>query len=58
VEAKTPDDQEWHLALQMPTSRATHADRERENTPTKQHQGKTYATKAQQDLLINVAINS
>jgi hypothetical protein len=40
------------------TTRTTHADREREKTPAKQHQGKARATKAQQDLLINVAINS
>jgi hypothetical protein len=40
VKAKTLDDQEWHIALEMPTSRTAHADRERENTPTKQHQEK------------------
>jgi hypothetical protein len=36
----TLDSQEWHLALEIPTSRIAHADRERDNTPTKQHQGK------------------
>jgi hypothetical protein len=30
VEAKTLDDREWHLALEMPTSRMAHTDRERE----------------------------
>jgi hypothetical protein len=39
VEAKTLDDRERHLALEMPTSRMDQADRERENLPTKQHQG-------------------
>jgi hypothetical protein len=34
-----------------------HAERERENIPTKQYQGKGLATKAQQELLINMAIN-
>jgi hypothetical protein len=38
MEAGTIDDQEWHLALEMPTSRTAHV--ERENTPAKQHQGK------------------
>jgi hypothetical protein len=33
VEVGTLDDQERHLALEMPTSRMTHAKRERENTP-------------------------
>jgi hypothetical protein len=42
----------------MLTSRMAHADRERENTPAKQQQGKVGATKAQQDLPVNVAINS
>jgi hypothetical protein len=27
--------QEWHLALEMPTSRTAHAKRERESTPAK-----------------------
>jgi hypothetical protein len=49
---------EWHLAVEVPTSVMAHAERERENTPTKQQQGKTWATKAQQDLPINVAITS
>jgi hypothetical protein len=30
VEAGTLDDPEWHLALEMPTSRMAHAARERE----------------------------
>jgi hypothetical protein len=30
VEAKTLDDRELHLALEMPTSRMAHTDRERE----------------------------
>jgi hypothetical protein len=30
MEAGTLDDQEWHLALEMPTSRMAHAERERE----------------------------
>jgi hypothetical protein len=34
------DDQERHFALEMPTSRTAHAERERENTPVKQYQGK------------------
>jgi hypothetical protein len=42
----------------MPTSGTTHAKRERENTPVKQHQGKAWATKAQQNLPVNMAINS
>jgi hypothetical protein len=32
---------DWHLALEMSTSRMARADRERENTPAKEHQGKT-----------------
>jgi hypothetical protein len=50
--------QEQHLALEMPTSRMAHAERERERTPAKQHKGKVWATKAQQDLPINVIINN
>jgi hypothetical protein len=42
----------------VPTSETAHARRERENTPTKQHQGKAWATKSQQDWPINVTINS
>jgi hypothetical protein len=42
----------------MLTSRTAHAERERENTPAKQHQGKSSATQAQQDLPVNLAINS
>jgi hypothetical protein len=33
--SETLDDQEWDLALEMPTSRMAHAERERENTPAK-----------------------
>jgi hypothetical protein len=40
-EEKTLDDQEQHLALEMPASEMAHARRERENTPAKQQQGKT-----------------
>jgi hypothetical protein len=40
AEAVTLDDQEQHVTLEMPTSRTAHAERERESTPTKQHQGK------------------
>jgi hypothetical protein len=40
MEAKTLNDRERHLYLEMPTSRMDHADRERENTPTKKHQDK------------------
>jgi hypothetical protein len=40
VEAKTLNGQEQHLVLEMPTSRMAHTERERENTPTKQHHGK------------------
>jgi hypothetical protein len=43
----------------MPTSRMAHIDRERERTHLqKQQQEKAWATKTQQDLLVNVAINS
>jgi hypothetical protein len=42
----------------MPTKRMAHADRERENTPAKQQQDKAWATKAQQDLPVNMAINN
>jgi hypothetical protein len=45
VEAKTLDDQERHLTIEMPISRKAHADREREKTPTKKHQVKAWATK-------------
>jgi hypothetical protein len=34
-ESKTLDDQEWHLAIEMPTSEMAHAGRERENTHAK-----------------------
>jgi hypothetical protein len=40
VEAKSLDDRERHPAIEMPISKTTHADREREKTPVKQHQGK------------------
>jgi hypothetical protein len=33
---ETLADGEWDLALEMPTSRMAHTDRERENTPAKQ----------------------
>jgi hypothetical protein len=33
-------DQEQHLTLEVPTSEMAHVGRERENIPTKQHQGK------------------
>jgi hypothetical protein len=45
----TLNDQEQHHALEMSTSRMTHAERGRESTPAKQHQGNAGATKAQQD---------
>jgi hypothetical protein len=35
VEAKTLNDRDWHLDLEMMTLRTAHADRERENTSTK-----------------------
>jgi hypothetical protein len=40
MKATTLDDQEWHLAIEMPTSKMAHAKRERVNTPAKQFQGK------------------
>jgi hypothetical protein len=40
------------------TSEIDHVEREREITPAKQYQGKAGPTKAQQDLPINVVINS
>jgi hypothetical protein len=40
VEAKTLNGEEQHLALAMSTSEMAHAGRERENTATKQYQGK------------------
>jgi hypothetical protein len=46
--------QEQHVALEVLTSQTAHSGRERENTPTKQ-QG---ATKAQQDLSVNMVINT
>jgi hypothetical protein len=49
---------ESHLSLERLTSRMAHAKRERESTPAKQRQGKAWATKAQQDLPVNVVINS
>jgi hypothetical protein len=36
AEVKTLDDREWHLALEIPTSRTAHTKRKRENTPIKQ----------------------
>jgi hypothetical protein len=38
-----------HLALEVPISETAHVGRGREDTPVKQHQGKAWATKAQQD---------
>jgi hypothetical protein len=35
AKARTLDDQERHIALEMLTSRMAHADRERENTHVK-----------------------
>jgi hypothetical protein len=40
MKAKTLDDRERHLDLEMPTSEIAHAERERENTSAKQHQDK------------------
>jgi hypothetical protein len=40
AKVKILDGQEWHLALDMPISRTAHTERERENTPAKQHQDK------------------
>jgi hypothetical protein len=40
VEARTLNDQERHLALEVPTSKMAHAEKERESTPVKQHQDK------------------
>jgi hypothetical protein len=40
AEVKTLNDREWHLAPEMSISRMAHADKEREKTPIKQHQGK------------------
>jgi hypothetical protein len=39
--------QEQHIALEMSTIKMAHTDRERENAPIKQHQGKTSSIKAQ-----------
>jgi hypothetical protein len=42
VKAKILDDEERHIVLKMTTLRMAHAEeRERENTPAKQRQGKT-----------------
>jgi hypothetical protein len=49
--------QERQLALEMSTSRTAHTERERERAPAKQHQGKAWATKGQQNLLVNMVIN-
>jgi hypothetical protein len=40
-------DQEWHLTLEMSISEMAHAEKERENTPIKQHEDKVWTTKAQ-----------
>jgi hypothetical protein len=58
AEVKTLNGQEWHIALEMPTWRTAHAKNGGESTPAKQYQGKAWETKSQQDLSINVAINS
>jgi hypothetical protein len=42
----------------MTISELAHAERESENTAAKYHQGKARATKAQQDLPVNVVINN
>jgi hypothetical protein len=55
---KTLDGQERQHALEVLTSETAHTMRERENTPAKQQQGKAWATKAQQDWLVNVVINN
>jgi hypothetical protein len=52
------DDQERYLALEMLTREMTHARREGKNIPAKQYQGKAWATKAQQDWPVNIAINN
>jgi hypothetical protein len=44
-----------HLALNMKSSEVAHTGGERENNGTKQQEGKTWASKAQQDLPINMA---
>jgi hypothetical protein len=58
VEAKTLDDREWHLALEMSTLETAHAGRAREITPIKQQQDKPWANNTQQDLPVNVVLNS
>jgi ribosomal protein L11 methylase PrmA len=58
MELGTLDDQEWHHALQMLTLETSHAERERKNTPTKQHQDKDWATKTKQDLPVNMTIDN
>jgi hypothetical protein len=58
AEAKTLDDWVRHLSLEMPTLGMAHAEMERESTPSKQHQGKAWATRAQHGLPVNMAINS
>jgi hypothetical protein len=40
MKVKIIDDQERHLALEIPTSETAHVRRERENTHVKQHQDK------------------
>jgi hypothetical protein len=57
AKTKTLDARERNLAIEMSTSRTAHVGRERD-TPAKQHQAKAWATKAQQDLPVNVVINS
>jgi hypothetical protein len=55
--SKSLVDQKQHLALEVPTKKQLTLGG-RENTPAKQHQAKARATKAQQDIPINVALNN
>jgi hypothetical protein len=43
---------------QIPTLEIAYTGRERKNAPAKQQQGKAWATKAQQDLPVNMGIKS
>jgi hypothetical protein len=52
------NEREQHFSLKVLTSETAHTGRERENTPAKLYQGKAWATIAQQDCPINMAINS
>jgi hypothetical protein len=51
-------DQERHITLEIPTSETAHTEREREREHAKQYQGNDWTTKSQQELPINVIINS